>query len=210
MRSLRFAVVMGAASLLVFASVGIASAAPTSKVASRGYEERFAAFWTNKPAQVSQSVTYTDVVVNGYALFALQAGSGYLPTGPVMSSGTWVRYTQYHYVGAFRQVTFDRVVASTAIPAVDDGLWSGYAGNHVPGVGWVEIGCAGYGSTLRGSWTWTGGHSPGSGYTYVETGRARACTPTLYLNSVAQSGRTSLSYGAIGAYTVTRVDVWLR
>ena len=210
MSSTGSAIALVGAALLVVGSVGIASAAPTVKVAARTYEQRFTAFWTNKPASPAGAVTYTDVAVNAGARFSIQAGSGYAPTGPVVSAGPTVTYTQYHYVGAVRQVTFDRVVTSTAIPAVDDGLWSGYAGNFVPGVGWVEIGCAGYGSTLRGSWTWTGGSSPGSGYTYVETGRSRACTPTLYLNGVAQPGRTSPSYGAIGAYTVTRVNVWPR
>jgi hypothetical protein len=210
MRSLRFAVTLAAASLLVMASVGIASAAPTAKVASRGLEQRFTAFWTNKPAQVVQSVTYTDVAINGYARFAIQAGSGYAPTGPIMSAGTTVLYTMYHYDGAAKHVTFNWFVSSPAVPRVDTALAYGLAGNSVSGVGSVAIGCVGYGALLRSTWTWTGAYVPTGGWTETGTGQSRACVPTLLINGVAQPGMTSPSIGRIGSYAVTRVDVYPR
>ena len=207
MRSPRAAIALVGATLLVVASVGTASAAPTVKVASRGYEQLFTAFWTNKPASPVAQVTYTDVAIDAGARFSIQAGSGYAPTGPLMAAGTAVTYTAYHYDGAVKHVTLNRFALSSAVPRMDTALGSGIAGNAVTGVGRVEIGCIGYGAMLRTNWTWTGAYVPIGGYTQVVSGQSRACVPMLFINGVAQQGMTSPSGGRIGAYQVTMVVV---
>jgi hypothetical protein len=190
----RSVIAVAAALLLVVTSVGIASAAPTTKVAYRGYAEGFYAGVTTEPVTPAAMVTYTRVFVEAAAVYTLQAGSGYQVTGPVIWAETNVAYAQYYYDagGGFHQTLFRTVVAQTA-PRIDPGLSYAFAGTDVPGVGRVEIGCVGYGALFRGSW-------PGS------TGSARACTPTLYINGVAQGGMRGIQ-GQINAATVTGVVV---
>jgi hypothetical protein len=210
MRSARFAVTLAAASLLVAASVGIASAAPSAKVASRGYEQRIGALWTNQPSVAVQEVTYTEVTANGWAAFALQAGSGYAPTGPMMAANSSIHYVQYHYTGAARHVTRDSTASWAGVPNIDTSLAYGIVAASVPGVGVVQVACAGYGPMLREAWTYTGGYIPNDGWTIVQSGSSRGCTPSLIVGGVTQAGVWSQSFGRIGAYTVTRVDVYPR
>ena len=186
------------------------SAGPLPAKGQRGYEQKFAAFWTNEPAQPTSLVTYTDVNVDGYAVFAIQAGSGYAPTGRLMSAETWASYVQYHFDGGVRHVTFAGYGSSAAVPNIDMSLAYGIAATNVAGVGVVHIACAGYGATTRLSWTWTGGYAANNGWTEEGTGKARACVPTLVIGGIAQTGVPSRSFGVIGAFTVTKVDIWPR
>jgi hypothetical protein len=190
----RRVIATAAALLLVASSVGVASAATTTKVAYRGYAEGFSAGVTTEPMTPVAMVTYTRVFVGAGASHALQAGSGYQVTGPVTNAETNVMYEQYYRdaAGVFHQTLFRSVGTRTA-PRIDPGLSYAIAGNDVPGVGRVEIGCVGYGPLVQTSW-------PGS------TGRARACTPTLYINGVAQSGMRPVQ-GQITAATTTGVVV---
>ena len=190
----RRVIAMVAALLLVVTSVGIASAAPTTKVAYRTYGEGFTAAVTTAPVQPVPMVTYTWVFVGAGAEYALQAGSGDQVTGPVTNAETSVAYEQYYYDAAWgRHQTLWRVVGTWTAPRIDPGLWYAFAGNDVPGVGRVEIGCVGYGPLVQNSWL-------GS------TGRARACTPTLYINGIAQAGMRPVQ-GQIGASTTTGVRI---
>jgi hypothetical protein len=206
MRSVRFAVTLAAASLLVAASVGVASAAPSVKVATRGLEQRIAASYTSQPAVPIQGVTYVDVNVDGYAWFALQAGSGYAATGRLMAANTWMSYAEYHYDGAVRHVTFYSTGSSAAVPAVDMALAYGAASVSVPWVGTISVGCVGYGGLLRSSWTWTGGYTPNDGWTQTGVGQRRACVPSFSKNGLPMSA--TYSSGSIGSFQGTQVAVY--
>lgn len=210
MRSLRFSVTLAAASLLVVASVGIASAAPSAKEVSRDYEQSITTQWTNQPAVPLWNVTYTVARVNGWARHAAQAGSGFHPTGPIVASETSIEYVRYYFDGTGEHTTFTGTVRTSAFPVIDASLAYGIAGGYVPGVGRVEVGCAAYGTTFRGYWTWTGGYAPNVGWTTIEPSRSRACVPTLFVNGAAQPGGTSPGFGMIGMFTYTAVSVYPR